>query len=69
MTELPANPIRGLLGLIALGCMTAGAWMLWGHAATLFIMGTFMAIDASVDEAIERITKTSRSSQFPSKEL
>lgn len=60
MTNLPASPLRALTGLGALICMTVGAGILWGFGAALFALGLFMAIDCSFDEAIERITKTTR---------
>ncbi len=60
MTALPANPVRGLVGIVALICMTVGAGILWGIGGGLFAVGLFMAIDCSSDEVVERITKTKR---------
>lgn len=65
MIVLPPNPVRGAFGLIGLVCMTAGAWMLWGHATAIFLVGLFCVFDASLDEMIERITHTSRGYSFP----
>jgi len=60
MTYLQPNGFRGAVSLLALACMIAGAWVLWGFGAALFAGGLFLAIDTSSDEAVERITKTTR---------
>jgi hypothetical protein len=57
---LPANPIRGLIGLCAMALMAVGAGLLWGWGGALFTLGLFLAIDTSADEAVERITLTKR---------
>ena len=60
MTNLPANPVRGLIGLIAIGFMIVGAGVLWGEGGAMFVGGLYVALDLSSDEAIERITRTTR---------
>lgn len=58
--DLPANPRRAAIGAVALCCMAAGAFMLWGLGGALFVGGLFAAVDLSVDEAVERFTRTTR---------
>jgi hypothetical protein len=60
LKTLPANPIRGLIGLCAIALMTIGAGLLWGWGGAFFTLGLFLAIDTSSDEAVERITLTKR---------
>lgn len=60
MNYIPPNSARVFVGLASLISMTAGAWMLWGFGAALFISGLFLAIDTSLDEITERATKTTR---------
>lgn len=62
MKYLPANPVRGAFGVVATIFMISGAGLLWGTGGALFVGGLFFAIDASIDEAIERFTNTARSS-------
>lgn len=63
MHYLPANPVRGTIGACALFIMTIGAGALWGIGGALFTFGLFVGIDCSLDEAVERITKTTRFEQ------
>jgi len=67
MTELPVDPRRTVFSILAISCMSAGAWMMWGFGGFLFVFGLFMAIDLSSDEALERITKTTRGKTASSK--
>ena len=60
MKNLPANPIRGLIGLIGIGFMIVGAGVLWGSGGAMFVGGLYVAIDLSSDEIVERITRTTR---------
>lgn len=60
MKYIKPNLMRGTVGLICLASIFAGAWLLWGIGGALFSVGLLVFIDASGDEAIERITNTTR---------
>lgn len=63
MKILPPNPTRGLIGLFAWAMIAFGAGAQWGTGAGFFALGMVLWIDASSDEAIERITNTKRGTQ------
>jgi hypothetical protein len=60
MKFIAPNPSRALVGFASLICMCLGAGSLWGAGAAFFVGGLFMAVDCSIDEVVERVTRTSR---------
>jgi hypothetical protein len=60
LKTIPANPVRGLIGLLGLIMMAIGAGILWGSGGAFLALGLFLTVDASFDEVVERITLTKR---------
>lgn len=62
----PADARRGILGLIAIVTMSAGAGAMWGTPAFFIVSGGILTFACIADEMLERITFTKRSAEAES---
>jgi len=63
LRKIPANLGRGLTALCGIIIAFTAAVFLWGWASAFLILGSFIVIDCSSDEIVERVTMTKRDIQ------